>query len=754
MTRSALVSRTLLACLALLSAGAVGTTPAADAAPVADASAAVDLGHLDVDVSALPVSLHRRAADFLELERERVSSPWVGGRLAAHALPMTRPGHAGPTHYEFRVVSAEDTTIGSFILSTGEHDHPVPVAVEEGPSRSELLAAQLTSPADASQVHFFSAASMVVEDRLGRAVATFGSLPPKVVRLERAWLDDDASKHDAELGTWSSWQELREGYADNYAVAHEVMRRNAADDWEQTRRVEAAVEGLQPGWFREVPLLSRDGARVAVVGSGARHVRVERYQRGLEGDEALAVFVEGADAERVDEVTLDIGYGDGSSEVRRFAIAANVPDLDAPLPSGVLAAPVKVSTDGPECVKAVVRSAWDTYVYAQDGGGGELAARGGWIGGWEIFRFDASRRKLRLRASNGQYVRAVGGGGGAVRADGTNSDPDTQLFRNAYADGTVKLETRKGHAIRAQRTGAVDAVGDAGSHRFRLEYCSPKRLEGHWAAAHDPIAAMRKVRKYSQLRGSQGPNAAPCASGCGATAWAMLFGWVDHMAHAGDPKWAHYKGMYRRDGAIAGPDAEAPEFMWTDMPRLVQSIRKDHELEAGVGKIVEEIRRYLDDWGAAGCTTTGSRFTAPQIMAQARQYVDARDIDIGLTAEYDGIGAMTAEGRNNALKQIEDHDQVVAIGIGWLSHYPLAYGYERARFIAWDAARRRWSRETLHQRFVVNMGWGQYGSENVPFDSWFAGYLTAKAAPPPIPVYKPAKPLPKPSTPQAVPDLW
>lgn len=759
-----------LSSLALLAGPAQSSAPRPSGASnaLARAEAEASLAHLEVELSSLPVEIHRRAVSFLELERERPGSKWVGARLADRVLPMMRPGDPAPTYYEIRVLDERGDPVGYFVLSTGEHDHPVPIAVEEGVPRSNELALGIEPGQSAARVHFLSAVSWVAEGAHGQSLAQLGGLPPKILDADESLLSlsDEARAsrsswiptgggegrlvHKAperaiELGTWSSWDELRREYVSNYAVPHEIMRRNAADDWDLLREGSALAEGLQPGWFREVPLLSRGGAKLTIEGAGSRFVRVERLERPLEGDDAFAVFVDEVEGDQVHPLDVRVDYGDGSSEVHHFAIARRVPTTfaDAPgstvpdaelaalaelaaRPSAHLAAPTATAVAMPECNKVVLRSAYETYVFARDGGGSTLEARGGWIGGWEIFRLDkAGSGVYALRAPNGKYVKAEWGGGGAVKVDGGGIEAYTKFRRKAFDDGTVELRANhKDMPLRVFGDGAVNANASGGNTRLRLEYCAPERLSAHWAGANDPIGAMRNVRKYDQLQGSQAPNRAPCASGCGATVWAMVFGWADHMAAKNHPKWGHYKGLYRKDGAKTGPDEDAPEFMWSNMPARVLGSRADADLVAGVGKITEEIRTYLDDWGAAGCTVTGSRFTVPHIMAQARQYVTTRGIDIGLTADYDGAGIMTHAGKMNALGQIKDHDRVVAIGIGYFSHYPLAYGYEHARFAAWDAGNKRWATRTEHHRFVVNMGWAQYGSANVPFDSWFAGYLT------------------------------
>ncbi len=300
----------------LLAALLLAQAPSANAGMQLEASAAsaatASMDHLAIELASLPIALHRRAADTLELERERPGSPWADAQLSTRVVPMFRPGEPQPTHYEVGVQGPHGDARGFMVLASGQHDYPVVVSTAAGPRRTTELAAALPRGEQASRVHFLSPVSMVAESADGHMLANLGGLPPKVERAEMAWLDAPASpraghthhdaatgqtvavppEHEIELGTWASWAELRTDYADNMAVLHEALRRGAADDWAAQDDFRASGEGLQSGWFREVPLLSRGGAQVEVSGPGAAYVRTRIDERPYEGDSALRVFVE------------------------------------------------------------------------------------------------------------------------------------------------------------------------------------------------------------------------------------------------------------------------------------------------------------------------------------------------------------------------------------------------------------------------------------------------------------------------------
>jgi len=748
------------------------------------------------------VEIHRRAADALELEREREGSPWLDGRLSELALPMHRPGEPAVAYWEVGVEGPDGEPRGYLVLSADRRDYPIAFSTSSGERRSAQLEAALPAKSRAVRVHYLGPVSTVAEGEDGDALASLGGLPPRVEHAEMAWLDlpaedragythwdgeagelvEQRPKHEIELGTWDSWAQLRDQYVDNYAVLHEALRRGAIDDWQDEDAFHQMGEGLQSGWFREIPILDRGGVTIAVRGEGAPYVRLRQDERIYEGDQAAVLFVEDIERDGVFEVEVEMTYADGTEETHRFAVTRRIePSSDPTMPraelgmktNALLAAPTAVAA--PECSKVVIRSVWDTYVFARNGGGSSIEAKGGWIGSWEIFRLHKSGRyHVEFQAPNGDWVWATNSGGNKILADGINRGGGARFRRYKYTDGTVAFQTADGkHFLRAHLDGTVDAKATKPGtwEKFELEYCQPERLDGRWAG-NDPIDAYRQVRKYDQLRGSFSPNNSGCASGCGATVWAMIFGWADHMAARGDKKWLGAAGIYLKNNAKTGPDQGAPEWMWSDVPARLESSKEADDLVQGVGSMVVQIRDKMNDWGLSGCTVSGSRFTAPQIMGQASQWLKTR-VNTKLYSDYDGASIMTHEGKTKARQRILDK-QVVGIGIGHYSHYPLAYGWEDARFAAWNKGTRRWENRKRHKRFVVHMGWGHPGSSNVPYDTWFQGWIdppkyvtavttvngsatTPKPAPKPLPkTNKPLNPTPKQPTGPLLPksNLW
>jgi hypothetical protein len=207
-------------------------------------------------------------------------------------------------------------------------------------------------------------------------------------------------------------------------------------------------------------------------------------------------------------------------------------------------------------------------------------------------------------------------------------------------------------------------------------------------------------RWYNQISAGTTPNTSGCVSGCGATAWSMLFGWADYQAAVGNSTWVPRWGLYRQNGGY-GANAVAPQYM-----------------DGGVKNMIWEIRNRIGTFCAFG---NGATF--PWDMDQASGYLDGRS-GTGLTTHYNSFGINENRLRKYALESIRDRHTPAIIGTGWLTHYPLAYGYAfRKRtvqtcvlFVCWDTVETsRW--------FYVNQGWGGSGNGWVPASVWFAGEI-------------------------------
>jgi hypothetical protein len=218
---------------------------------------------------------------------------------------------------------------------------------------------------------------------------------------------------------------------------------------------------------------------------------------------------------------------------------------------------------------------------------------------------------------------------------------------------------------------------------------------------------------YSQLDPYEAPNTEHCHSGCGNTAWAMLFGWVDNQAENGTPDWIGRWGLYRQNGG-RGPDALAPK-TWTD-PAI-----------QGVKNMIWEIE--LDTYTFCADLGTGATdlaATDPDSMSDVSDYIQGRSgvwvTDINMLWDF------YSEVRNRAIDLIQGDGYVQSpaiIGVGFYAHYPLAYGYRLTPYTLCGKkfSSDEWGCWTVYgHSFLVNEGWaGSSGDWVGGSDIWYAG---------------------------------
>lgn len=191
-----------------------------------------------------------------------------------------------------------------------------------------------------------------------------------------------------------------------------------------------------------------------------------------------------------------------------------------------------------------------------------------------------------------------------------------------------------------------------------------------------------------------------CAVGCGPVAWAMLFCWADRQAHNGNTYWAPRVGLYQRDGGRGTGYAIAPLSM-----------------DTGVRNVIKEVNGQVGTWciGSSGATN-------PWSMDGASAYLSGRT-GARLSTHYNVLGIHEDRLRDYAVSSIRNRQTPAIIGTGWLSHYPMAYGYAQQTRIVRKCFIFCWD-ETVYDRcFYVNQGWGGSSNGWVSASTWFAGEL-------------------------------
>ncbi len=236
----------------------------------------------------------------------------------------------------------------------------------------------------------------------------------------------------------------------------------------------------------------------------------------------------------------------------------------------------------------------------------------------------------------------------------------------------------------------TDELGLADEHGHVVSPASWSDWTRFWTAGPQ--------RWYEQIPRGVPPNNSRCASGCGATAWAMLFGWADYQACLGNPRWIGRWGIYRQGGGY-GADACAPQ-----------------EMDDGVRNMTWEIRNHIGTF-----CSLGQGATPPWRMHRAGRYLQDRTA-ANVRVARSRVCNARSKYRNIARNRIRDRGEPAILGTGFCGHYPLAYGYmfRTRQSCTWGIC------TTNYQRmFYVNQGWGYGDSDNgwINAESWFAGRI-------------------------------
>jgi len=213
-------------------------------------------------------------------------------------------------------------------------------------------------------------------------------------------------------------------------------------------------------------------------------------------------------------------------------------------------------------------------------------------------------------------------------------------------------------------------------------------------------------RWYDQIAPHTPPNTKKCWSGCGPTAWAMLFGWADNQAAKHRPYWEGRWGIYRAHGGY-GSDAVAPATM-----------------DDGVANMIWEINRDVDTfcvWSAVDGKWLGATWASH--MDDASDYLNGRS-HTRLFTWGNNVSIPWPSYRDHAVEAIRRHRSPAVIGIGAWAHYPLAYRYAYRHWRKWGV---NW---WTSRYFYVNQGWGSSDERGwVWADIWFAGVIRPYAPP-------------------------
>lgn len=687
-----------------------------------------------LDASAVPPEVERRLYRYLEEYRAADDAPFSAASVAS-AVPLFRPGEDVPSYWEFQLRARDGSPRGFVLLATAEHDFPVPLAAADGEAPTTTLAARASARGESIRRFWLPMVGHpVAETTSGEVIVGAAGLPHKRTGYDASWIDEPAESFvgtdtrepkiatNLETSNWSSWAELVGGYATAYAIPHALLARSAESAWETEREIGELTEALSHGDVRHVPLLRERGdVWFAVTGEGKDDVEVTKVERGA-GELALRIAVREPKTPGFARVAVAVQYDDGMSESFTY-------DVGPLPPASALASPMPTRAAGAAAWSAAttlctgdtvfVRPGEEAYVrvfYPKEGYTTKHRNRGddAAISRLPAVTLEARAGGIAIRDNGGNYWRVSGDAIGRTAA----ADQATLFTQSHLASETVKP---LGYPVQRARLRAADGryVKIDREHGALLDaapadiyaLCYEKASTAYWAGK-DADEAFGRTPSYRQIPAKQGPNTGICSSGCGATAWAMLVGWADGVAH--------------------DSTATSHEY-WKDDQNLVAGvapIKPPGGRSEAIDATTWGLHKANSTWAASGCvkalpiSESIQYWTAPQVMGKANTYIKSRT-SASVTAEYDGAGIGTAEGAIKARDVIRHRRRPVVVGEGHLTHYSLAFGYRKYTYFTWEAG--GWNKKVSRERYESSRGWGEAHSHQIPYHTWFVGWIHPNA---------------------------
>ena len=358
--RSAPPLRALASAALLLVGGTILHPSPVVAAPSVRSDASTNrLG--TVQLSELPLEVHRRAATLLQQAHNREDSAWSGASFDPEVTPVWRPDKTHVAYWEIRLRTPAGSPAGYMLLANDRDDYPAPMWAEDGLAPSEELGMQASvRPA---RIVMPTVGTFVAQDEHGREIARLGDLPPRIDGYDPSWIDAPAGSFHTQvevtdgrvdvtpakidtnvtLGTWPSWEALAEEYREAYGPQLELLRREAAQDWRIEDLLAQHGEVLLDGHARVVPLLDRGAPKVQLSGAGLAYARVETLRADELGYPALHVLVDGGPTDEPAALDIELRYPSGERETVKYMIAQSYPlasstsRVDPIVPAGLTA---------------------------------------------------------------------------------------------------------------------------------------------------------------------------------------------------------------------------------------------------------------------------------------------------------------------------------------------------------------------------------------------------------------------------------
>jgi hypothetical protein len=285
---------------------------------------------------------------------------------------------------------------------------------------------------------------------------------------------------------------------------------------------------------------------------------------------------------------------------------------------------------------------------------------------------DGAKRIVRLDTA--LYVATDDGG----RALGQSAASIVRIDRSK--DGAQEVPTNAGDAMGSFND--TKNQRDQKSMQAGAGDLTPKWWWNNNPAPKRECRVPGTVPSYRQLKPHEGVNDSNCASGCGGTAWATIFGWASKQASTNSNDSA-YEGLFRLGQNASGSVSVAPTYMNNDVGNLSWALRKQ------LGTFCVGDQGSTATWGMNN-TEDFVKSRAPGVSIESR----GNDLLIATDGLRDSVIDTVCSGRP------------AIIGIGTLfhgdGHYPIAKAYKDGMF-------------------ELEMGWGGNSNGWYKAQTWYIG---------------------------------
>jgi hypothetical protein len=189
---------------------------------------------LAVSLAAVPAELVAAARNHLHMVTAGLQGgdAWQDAELAPYAVPLSRPDVDGPAYYELKVVRNADS-LGFIVVSTGDHDVPIPEFTTRGATKAEALVARAGGRARA--LYRLDSAVLVAEDASGEIADASWPQIPSVPAAS-----SEPRTGPVAMGPWTGWKALKRDFARGFSREIAALRTQSAKDWDALRALRPA----------------------------------------------------------------------------------------------------------------------------------------------------------------------------------------------------------------------------------------------------------------------------------------------------------------------------------------------------------------------------------------------------------------------------------------------------------------------------------------------------------------------------------